>query len=141
MVEFLVITAIIGIMAGIGISFLKSFQPDIQLNGVVRNLLSDLRYSQQLSVAEQIEYCLQFPVNFPQDRKYKIFQCGQSQSVKEVSLPEEIADLTIDPSLTDNEVRYNPYGAVKESTDITLENTKGNTKTIKVEPSGFVKIQ
>ena len=140
LMEFLVIIGIIGILVLITIPAFRKFQPDLKLSGITRNLVSDFRYTQQLAVTEQIEYCLHFPIGFPINRKYQIIQCGETQPIKEIFLPEEIIGLTIDPSLTNNEVRYNPYGSVKESVDITLTNTQNKTKTIEVRPSGFVRV-
>ena len=140
LIEILIVIGIIVVLAGIGFPVFRSYQPTLQLNGTARDLISNLRYAQQLALTEQIEYCVQFPADFPIDRKYQIVQCGESEPVKpEIIIPEEIIELTFSPALTNNEVRYNPYGAVKESTDITLKNTKEDTKTIKVRPSGFIK--
>jgi len=133
--EILVVISILGILFLISIPVFKSFQPTLQLNGVVRNLVSDLRYTQQLAVTEQFDYCLQF---FSTE-KYQIIQCGGTQPVKEIFLPEEIIELIINPALSNNEIRYNPYGAVKESAAITLKNSKDKTKIVEVRPSGFVR--
>lgn len=134
--EILVVISILGILFLISIPVFKSFQPTLQLNGVVRNLVSDLRYTQQLAVTEQFDYCLQF---FLAEKKYQIIQCGETQPVKEIFLPEEIIELIINPALSNNEIRYNPYGAVKESAAITLKNSKDKTKIVEVRPSGFVR--
>jgi hypothetical protein len=120
----------------------RGYQSTLELNGTARDLISDLRYAQQLSLTEQIEYCVRFPADFPIDRKCQVVQCGQTQPIKpETVIPKEIIELTFSSVLTNNEIRYNPYGAVKESVDITLKNTKGDTKIIKVKLSGFVKIK
>ena len=136
LIEFLVIIAIIIIIIGISIPAFRRFQPDFQLSGAVRSLVSDLRYIQQLTVTEQVDYCLQF---FLVEKKYQIIQCGQSQPLLEKFFPEEIKTLTVS-GFTDNKVEFNPYGAVKEDGTITLENTRDRTKTIEVRPSGFVRI-
>jgi len=135
LMEILIVISIFGILFLISIPVFKSFQPTLQLNGVVRNLVSDLRYTQQLAVTEQFDYCLQF---FSTE-KYQIIQCGGTQPVKEIFLPEEIIELIINPALSNNEIRYNPYGAVKESAAITLKNSKDKTKIVEVRPSGFVR--
>lgn len=140
LIEILIVIGIIVILAGISVPIFKNYQPTLQLNGAVRNLISDLRYAQQLALTEQIEYCLQFPTNFPTDRKYKIIQCSGGQPLKEVSLPDKITNLSFTDFL-DNQVEFNPYGAVKKSGTITLKNTKGDEKIIDVKPSGFVKIK
>ncbi len=138
--EVLVVVAIIGILALISFPLLRNFQPTLQLNGVVRDLVSNLRLTQQLAVSEQVEYCFVLPDNFPSNRAYQIIQCGESQSFKQGLIPEEIIGLTIVPSLSNNEVRYNSYGAVKENAQITIENVHNKTKTINVRPSGFIRV-
>ncbi len=136
LIELLTIIAIIGILVLIGIPALRSYQPNLQLGGAARNLVSDLRFTQQLTVTEQKEYCLQF---FIAEKKYQIIQCGQTEPLKEVFLPDKIETLVV-IGFTNNEVRFNPYGAVKETGTVTLINTKNATTTIDVRPSGFVKI-
>lgn len=138
--ETLIVVAIIGILSLISFPVLRNFQPTLQLNGIVRELVSNLRLTQQLAVSEQIEYCFVLPNNFPSNRAYQIIQCGESQSFKQGLIPEEIIGLTIIPSLSNNEVRYNSYGSVKESAQITIENVQNKTKTINIRPSGFIRV-
>lgn len=137
LIELLIVIGLIGILFLITIPALRAFQPSLQLNGATRNVVSDLRWAQQLTVTEQVEYCLQF---FPSEKKYQILQCGEATPIKEVFLPEKITTLSVS-GFTNDEVRFNPYGAVKESGTISLENTKDKIKSIEVRPSGFVKIQ
>ena len=132
--ELLVIIGIIGILTLISIPAFRLFQPTLQLSSLSRELVSDLRYAQQLTLTEQIEYCIKF---FPLEKKYQLLQCEETTPLKEKVLPEENTDLTV-VGFTDNEVRYNPYGAVSEEGTITLKNSKNETKTILVKPSGFV---
>ena len=136
LIELLIVLAIIGILVGVSIPVYRQFQPTIQLNGAVRTLVTDLRYAQQIAVTEQINHCFQL---FLTEKKYQIVQCGQTQPLLEVVLPNEIESLSA--NFTDDKVEFNPYGAVKESGTIILENTKNQTKTIEVRPSGFVKIK
>ena len=138
--ETLIVVAIIGILALISFPVFRNFQPTLQLNGTVRDLVSNLRLTQQLAVSEQVEYCFVLPDDFPFNREYQIIQCGESQSFKQGLIPEEIIGLTIVPSLSNNEVRYNSYGAVKESAQITIENVQNKTKTINIRPSGFIRV-
>ncbi|MFH1643047.1 MAG: type II secretion system protein [Patescibacteria group bacterium] len=138
--EVIVVISITGILALISFPVLRNFQPTLQLNSMVRDLVSNLRLTQQLAVSEQIEYCFVLPDNFPSNREYQIIQCGETQFFKQGFIPEDVIGLTIDPSLSNNEVRYNSYGAVKESAQITIENVENRTKTIDVRPSGFIRI-
>jgi len=136
LIELLIIISVIGIITIISIPAFRFFQPTLQLNSISREIISDLRYAQQLSITEQIEYCVRF---FPIEKKYKIIQCETAEILKEKPLPNEITTLTV-TGFTDNQVRYNPYGAVAEAGTTTLENSKGQIKNILVKPSGFVEM-
>ncbi len=135
-IELAVVITIIVILIGISIAVFANFQPDLQLNGSARNLVTDLRYVQQLTVTEQIKYCLKF---FLSEKKYQIIQCGSSEFLSEISLPDGIRSITTS-GFTNDEIEFNPYGAVKESGSVVLENTNNKTKTIEIRPSGFVRI-
>lgn len=135
LIEFLTVLAIIAIISAITIPMFRALRPGFQLSSAVRDLVTNIRCAQQLTVTEQVNYCVKL---FLSEKKYQIIQCGESDPLSEVFLPEEIA--TFDAAgFTNNEVEFNPYGAVKESGTISLENTKNKTKTIEVKPSGFVR--
>lgn len=138
--EILVIIGIIGILALIGIPAFRSFKSSLELSGIVRELVTDLRYAQQLTVTEQINHGVRF--DFTENKnKYQIIKYlgtdGESEEIlKEKSLPEGIYFQEIDNF---NEAKFNPYGAAVENGKVRLVNTK--TKTIDIRPSGFVKIK
>lgn len=135
LIEFLIIIGIVGILSLFAIPAFKTFQPALQLSGITQELVGDFRYVQQLTVTEQKEHCIQF---FPLEKKYQLKKC-EGELIKEKIFPKEIESLSVS-GFTGNEARYNPYGAVKESGSIILKNTKNETKTISVKPSGFVEV-
>lgn len=135
LLELLVIISIIGVLTLSAIPAFRAFQPSLQLSGTTQELVGDLRYIQQLTVTEQKEHCIQF---FLADKKYQVKRC-EGELIKEKVLPQEIESLSVS-GFTNNEVRYNPYGAVKESGTIDLKNIKNATRTISVRPSGFVEV-
>lgn len=136
-VEILVTLAIAGLLALIGIPAFKNYQPDLELSGTVQGLVGDLRYAQQLAVTEQVEHGIRF---FIVDRKYQIIRYGNPEEVlKSQALPAKVSFQEID-GLTNDQVIFNPYGAVKEAGQVSLINTKNSTTTIDIRPSGFVKI-
>lgn len=138
LMELLIVIGIVIILASISIPALRNIRPSLQLSGTTRNLVTDLRYAQQLAVAEQVDHGVCFSTTT--EDKYQIIRHGTvTSTIKEVLLPKGINFQYISP-LADNEVRFNPYGAAKEEATTTLSNTKNVTKTIKVSPSGFVKI-
>lgn len=140
LIELLIVIAVIGILALLAMPALKGFQSTLGLNGTVRDLVSDLRLTQQLAISEQVEYCLSLPDDFPSDRKYQILKCDQVDVFKEKLVSDGIIGITIIPDLSNNDIRYNPYGAVRESAQIIFTNSYNEIKTVDVRPSGFVKI-
>jgi len=136
-IEFFLIIGIIGILSSITVTGFRTYQPNMQLSETVRDLVSDLRYSQQLAVTEQIEHGIRFSVT---ESKYQIIKYGTPEEViREKYLPEKVSFQAVS-GLTNNEVKFIPYGAVRQPGTITLINTKNTTTTIDVRSSGFVKI-
>jgi len=136
LIELLIIIGVIGILSLATIPAFRAYGSKLELSGTARELVGDLRYIQQMAVTEQKEYCIKF---FPTEKKYQTLQCGAETFLKEKILPEQIQTLTVE-GFTDNEVRYNPYGAVKEAGNAILTNIKSQIKTISIKPSGFVDI-
>jgi Tfp pilus assembly protein FimT len=134
-IELLVTFAIIGIFVLIGIPAFRAFQPYLQLSGAVRELVSDLRYAQELAVTEQIDHAIRF--NFVEDSYQIIRYAATEEILKTKSLAQEGVDLQ---SINNyEEARFNPYGAVTEGGEVRLTiNTK--TKTISISPAGFIRI-
>lgn len=138
LVEFLVVMAIIGIMAAVSWAALKNLQPSWRLDGAVRDLTTDLRYAQQGAITEQVNYGIHFSSSTDE---YQIIRYGTTtENVLEKSLPEGVDFYQI-TGFSNDEAVFNPYGAVKEAGSISLINTEQKIKTIEVRPSGFVKIE
>lgn len=136
--EILVVLAVAAIAVGTSWVSFKMLQPSIALRSAARTITVDLRYVQQLSVTEQVDYGIRFSSTTSQ---YSLLRYATtSQEFLTKSLPEGVAFQEI-TGFTDNEVVFNPYGAVREAGIISLVNTKQATQTIEVRPSGFVKIQ
>ncbi|MBZ9572723.1 prepilin-type N-terminal cleavage/methylation domain-containing protein [Patescibacteria group bacterium] len=138
LIELLVVISVIGIIAGISWGSVRALQPSLRLGSIVRDLSTDLRSAQRLAVTEQVNHGVRFSTSTCQ---YQIIRYGTTKkNIFKKSLPKGISFHQI-TGLTNDEVIFNPYGAVKETGTISLINTKGETKTIEVRPSGFVKIK
>jgi prepilin-type N-terminal cleavage/methylation domain-containing protein len=135
--EILIAISVVIILATISISAFTTLQPDIKLSGIARELITDFRYAQQLTVTEQVNHGIHF---FSLENKYQLIRYGATEEViKEILIPGGISFQQI-TGFTEDTVKFNPYGSVIESGSITLVNTNNKTKTIEVRPSGFVKI-
>ena len=139
LVELLVVVAIIGVLILVGMPAFRYIQKDLQLSGSARELITDLRYAQQLTITEQVEHGILFD---SAQKKYRLIKHKETGDIilKEKFFPEEIKTLTLTGLTDNNEARFNPYGAIKETGTITLVNTKEEKKIIDVRPSGFVKL-
>lgn len=137
MINLVVIIGIIALLSTLSIPYLKRYQPNLKLNGVARDLTSDLRYAQQLTITEQIVHEVHF--DFSNDR-YDIFKIDTATTtVKSVDFPAEVSYLQI-IDLTGNKVVFNSYGGVSESGQIVLVNTESKQATIYVKPSGYIQL-
>jgi len=137
LIELLIVLAILGIISSIFISQTGFFMPENKLSSVTRDLVTNLRYAQEMSVNEQIQFGLAF---FPLENKYQILRFTNPPSlVLEKNLPVGVSFDEIS-GFADNIVVFNAYGAASSGGVIILVNQLGKKKEIAVRPSGFVKI-
>lgn len=137
LIEILIAISIIIILASMVFININNYQPTIDLNGITREIVGDLRYAQELAVAQQIKYGIQF---FTDEKKYQLIKYGAEETIiKERELPQTVSFYSIE-GLSLNRVRFNSYGAVEESGKIILVNDNSIRRTIIIRPSGFVEI-
>lgn len=136
-IEIVVVIIIIAILSSIGFEIFKNIEPSLELSGVTRDLITDIRYTQELAVSEQIIHGICF---FSSENKYQLKSYGTVEEIlKEKFLPSGISFQAIN-GFSGDCLKFNPYGSVKEAGNIILVNTKNETKNIEVKPSGFSKI-
>jgi len=136
-IELLVSLFIIGVLSLIGIPAFRAFAPNLELNGAARELVSNLRYSQQLSVTEQIKYGIRISTT---TREYQLIKYTDPEEIIEMKELPRTLDFYEISDFTNNEIRYNSYGSVEEEGNISLINNKGVILIIEVKSSGFIKI-
>jgi Tfp pilus assembly protein FimT len=138
LMSILVSVGVMALIVTLTIPYLRKYQPNLKLNGVARELTTDLRYAQQLTITEQITHIVE--LNILND-SYKILKIGvATTTVKQNNFPPEVSFQQI-TGLTDDQVVFNSYGGVSESGEIILVNTSGATAIINVKPSGYVELQ
>lgn len=130
----------IGIMAlllTVSVPYVRTYQSNAKLDGTARDLTADLRYAQQLTITEQIVHMIQ--LNTTNDN-YQILKIDTATTtIKTVEFPAEVNFQQI-TNLTENQVIFNAYGAVKEAGTIILINNNGKTATIDIKPSGYIQL-
>ena len=137
LIEMVMVLAIIGLIALVSLPVYQRIKPGLTLNSQARDIVSDLRYAQQLSVTEQINYSVIFDQAL---NKYMIVNSASGATLKSQNINPMISINSI-TGLTADTVTFNVTGAALESGDIILTSSNGNTKTIAIKPSGYVKIE
>lgn len=136
--DLLVVIGVIALIATISMPFYRRYQPNLKLNGTSRDLTSDLRYAQQLTITEQVVHAVSFDLI---DNEYQILKIDTATTtIKAVSLDDDVSFQSI-TGLADDTVFFNFYGAVNESGQIDLINTNNKTATIYIKPSGYVELE
>jgi hypothetical protein len=126
-------------MTTLAIPYLRKYQPNLKLSADARDLASNLRLAQQLTITEQVPHLVYF--DFSNDN-YSILRLpspSATSTIKTIDFDTEVAYQQIN-NLSENLVRFNSYGAVSEAGDVVLINTNGKTITINIKPSGYVQI-
>lgn len=137
LIEILVVLEVLVLLSTLSIPLIRNFQPNLQLSAAIRDMSTDIRYAQQLSITEQVIYGVRFNSSA---KTYDIIRIDTATTtVKTVSLPSNVVYGSI--GFGDKVVRFNSYGAVQVSGTVVLENTNNQSKSIIVKPSGYVQIQ
>lgn len=138
LIELLVVLGIIALLSAIAIPNIRKYQPNLKLHATARDLTTDIRYAQQLTVTEQKVHLVKF--NDAQD-KYEILKIdAATTTVKSVNLDSEISFKEI-TGLTDNQIVFNFYGGVSQSGQVTLTNINNTTAIINIKPSGYIQLE
>ena len=138
LIDLLVAISIIALLSTLAIPYLRKYQPNLKLNATARDLTADLRYAQQLTVAEQKIHLVVFDII---DNNYQILKIDTATTtVKTVTFESEVSIKEI-IDLTDNKVVFNYYGGVSQAGEIILTNTNNVTATINIKPSGYIQLQ
>jgi type II secretory pathway pseudopilin PulG len=137
LIQLLTVISIIALMALIAIPSLRQYGPNIKLKAEARQIVSDLRYAQQLTIAQQKVHYVEIDIA---SRRYTLAQENDpSNPLKTITLTEGISFQAV-TGFDNNRVVFNSYGAVSQAGQIILINEQENTHTINVKPSGYVQL-
>ena len=139
LMNVLVAAGIFVLLATISIPYIKKYQPNLKLNAAARALTSDLRYAQQLTVAEQVAHAVEFDLINDSYNILKLVPFATS-TIKTVIFDSDLNYSQI-TGLTDNTAVFNYYGAVSHAGQVVLININNVTATINIKPSGYVQLE
>jgi prepilin-type N-terminal cleavage/methylation domain-containing protein len=135
LLELLIAIAIIAAIGAILLPVYQSARPSLKLNTTARDLIADLRFTQQEAVTQQILHGIEFDI---EENQYRVVNLITNTTVKTVHLTSPLI-ISTTTGLTAATVSYNATGAVAESGTVVLGNGTA-TSTIEIKPSGYVKI-
>jgi prepilin-type N-terminal cleavage/methylation domain-containing protein len=138
LIEIIVVIGIMTAMGSISWVGLNSYQPSLALSSVSRDLTTDLRLAQQLTITEQINHGIFFDTL---TNEYRLEKFGAETIILYTKqLPSGVTFCGV-TGLPDNQAIFNPYGSVAYPGSVCLTNTRGQSRIIDIKPSGFIKIQ
>ena len=138
LVETIAAIGILTMLSLLAMPLLQRYRSNLDLNGISKDLTSDLRLAQQLTISEQNIHLIQFDTAA---KNYSLLKLSPATTtVKSISLPAGTSYQAIDSNLN-NQVRFNSFGGVSQSGKIVLINTLSKTATINIKPSGYVELQ
>lgn len=136
LVELLTVIAVIGITVSIGAGVLKAYQPNIRLYTASKNLRDGLAMARARSVAEQKTYGIRF-VTGGQNQYELVLVLGTTQTLLTYPLPPGVTFSQVGPFAEDT-VTFNKAGAPSESGTVVLQAENNDTRTVTINPSGYV---
>jgi Tfp pilus assembly protein FimT len=114
------------------------FQKSSKLKNQARVMATDLRLAQQYAISEQIVYNFKL-IPGASSNSYQIIKTSDNSVIKTVTLDQEVRINQVS-GLTDNTVQFIDTGGVVSAGVIYLANTRNQTSTLDIKPSGYVKI-
>lgn len=138
LLEIIAVIGILAVLLAIATPGVQSYRSTLALQAEARRLTGDLRTAQELTVSEQIVHYLEAT---PGTSAYRLYRADAT--------PTLLMTVTFDPTVTivevtgpaDGTFRYNSYGAVSTAGTIVLQNQQGNRRTVRIRPSGYVRIE
>lgn len=144
LVEIAAVLTISGILAGASYAALASHMPTAHLTAATRDLIDNMRNCRQKAITEGNNYLITFDLI---RQCYELWDDEDSDGITDagerivtVDMPESV--VIVSPVFGGgNRLTFRPNGSAVASGSVTLRNTKGATKEIKVfRATGQVKV-
>ncbi len=134
----LISVLVIALTITISLPHVRTYRINAQLSSESRELVSDLRYAQQLAVTEQKVHGVEFDTI---NNLYNIVKLAPSTTTLKTVKFSDNSNLKQTVGLSDDRVEFNFYGGVDNSGQIYLENINNKQIVIEIKPSGYVQIK
>lgn len=137
LVELLVSIGVVVITLGMIATFIKFQEPRFALSAATHDLQTTLREARARTLTQQRQHQVRFIIATNQ---YELID-GQNPPVIIFSrtLPVTTEFYSVGP-FANNTISFNTAGAATESGMVVIQNNQGKTKTVIINPSGFIGI-
>jgi len=136
LIELIVVIFIFTLIATVSVPYLTAWTASLKIDGAQKELVSNIRFTQQKAVTLQINHSIKFNTI---NNSYDIIKKDDGTVVKTVILPQGISFSGINLQPSSSEIIFNPAAVPSSTGDINLINNRSKTKKIEVLPSGFTK--
>lgn len=138
LIELLVCIGIMVVTLSLGVTFLKFQSPNINLHGETQKVRATLQRARNLTLTYQITYGVIF---FQETGTYQLICYNPNQTILETfTLAPGITFSALGP-FTNNTVTFNTAGAVSQAGSVILTNTNNISKSVIINPSGYISAQ
>jgi len=137
LIEILVVIAVIGMTTWMSATFIKYQQPTIKLYTASQALRSHIQKARQYTLTNQITHAIHLSVA---EESYELVDLSGPTELEAFTLPQNIEFGLITP-FTDDQISFNAAGAASQAGIIILENSRGDSKTITINPSGYIQVE
>ena len=136
LIELVVAISLIAILFSISIPAFSLWNSSIKLSSSQKELISNLRLTQQKAITTQINHS----VNFNTDtNSYFIIKKDDGKILETVFQKNTISFSSINLNPSSSEIEFNASGVPSSTGEISIINNKNKTKAIEIQPSGFAK--
>ena len=139
LLNILIAIGVIALTTALAFPYIRNYQPHLDLNSSKKELASELRHAQQLSVTEQNIYGIELEEG---TNKYRLLHI-EDNATSTIEGFESAGGVIINEvaSSSDHVVEFNFYGGVDEACLIELKNSEGEMGTVRVKPSGYISLE
>lgn len=139
LIELLVAIGILLLTVSLGAFFVKNQLPKLRLYAGAQELARTLERARRLTVSGQAPHGVKFSLA---DNNYLLLKLRPFPLALATStLPENVSFNSTTTPFTDNTAQFNSFGGAKESGTIILQNLDGQTKSVIINPSGYVRVE
>jgi len=136
MIEVLIVIVILAILMSIAIPGFSRWLPNYRLKGATRDFYSNIQLAKSLAIRDRANSVISFSGN-----AYTVARDGTP--FKTMNLNDYGSGVSFDSGSTTDDIEFTSMGMTTNSSEVlvTLTNSKGTVRTVRIYPSGAASLQ